>query len=73
MAAYRMNWVSSPALMRPCSTAWAPSQSTNTIAPNTSTIASAVRVERARVRRTAAWKASSVDALKRADSKASRA
>ncbi len=57
--------------MVPRITAWAPSQSTKTMAPNTSRMAITVSSERARMRRIAVLKAFSTEALKRPASAAS--
>ena len=65
MEAYKINWPSSPPLMVPSITAWAPSQRTKTIAPKTSRIAIIVKSDRARIRRIAVSKAFSTELEKR--------
>ena len=65
IAAYKINWLNSPPLISPANTARAPNHKTNTIVPNTNTIAIIVNVERARMRCIAVSKADSTDPLKR--------
>jgi len=65
ISAYSTNWPRVPALMLPSITSCAPNHSTPTIAPNTSTMALAVTIDCARMRRRAAPMASLRAALKR--------
>ena len=53
ISAYSTNWPSVPALMRPATTSCAPDHSTSVIAPKISTIATAVTIACARMRRRA--------------------
>jgi hypothetical protein len=59
------NCDSRPGVMSPASTSWAPTHSTTTTLAKTRKIAMAVRIARARVDRTAAWKARSTAARNR--------